>query len=271
MILSRYMSFRRFIDLLINGLYVPNSSKFDDRWEGLPALVWNCIAAREEIFEWNKMVKKQIALGNSTIQKNDLEEIPKLPSLENIQKAKTWIYVSCWHMFEDESMAMWKIYASDKDGVCIVIDSNRLKEVFEAFYKESGKVIVLGNKVAYLNPGEKIEKANPADFDFFPKNEKYKLNPAHFWTMGGLRIKHKAFKFENEFRIICDTLFLSKEDKLKNNKVDEIYVKFPKDVVLEVILSPSSSDKIKDAVEDLLRKYGYNCKVRKSIIDCNVF
>ncbi|MBU3912400.1 MAG: hypothetical protein KKD90_07445 [Candidatus Omnitrophica bacterium] len=85
--------------------------------------------------------------------------------------------------------------------------------------------------------------------------------------MEGLLIKHKAFNFENEFRVICDTFFLSEEGKLKDNEINEIYVKFSKDAIREVILSPGSSDKTKHMVEDLLKKYDYKCEVRKSIVD----
>ena len=267
MILSRYITFYRFVDLLKNGLYIPTALRFNDKWEGLPLLVWNSIADKKETSRWNENVRQQIALGNSIYGEDEIEVTPEILNLENVQKAKTWIYVSCWHMFEDESMAMWKIYAGDRSGVCILIDKDRLKDVFDSFYKESGKAVVLGSKVIYKSPGEKIEKANPVDFHFLPKNGEYKLNPSHYWTMEGLLIKHKAFNFENEFRVICDTFFLSEEGKLKDNEINEICVKFPKDAIREVILSPGSSDKTKHMVEDLLKKYDYKCEVRKSIVD----
>ena len=64
-----------------------------------------------------------------------------------------------------------------------------------------------------------------------------------------------------------DTTNLSEEGKLKDNEINEICVKFPKDAIREVILSPGSSDKTKHMAEDLLKKYDYNCEVRKSIVD----
>lgn len=50
-----------------------------------------------------------------------------LQALEQVQ-AQDWMYISCWHMNEYESAAMWKLYAKSSDAIAIQTTFQKLCE-----------------------------------------------------------------------------------------------------------------------------------------------
>jgi len=138
-ILSRYMSLDRFVDFCSKGLFLPPASYYlhNDPWEGTPFICWNTLNDNKNIEAWNHSVKQQIDLGNSHYSEKDVENLINLPSLENVKKAMSWIYVSCWHIGSEESMAMWKNYSHLNMGVCVQVKLDSLKKTFEQAAKEN--------------------------------------------------------------------------------------------------------------------------------------
>ncbi len=267
MILSRYMTFEHFVDLCSQGLYLPTANFFADPWEGLPKLCWDILAERQETEMCNKFIQDQIKMGNPSFNDQDLTSIPKMPSLENIKKAKSWIYVSCWHNSEEESMAMWKLYGNR--GVCLEVNFEGLQSDFEQFYKDQGRsLVIIARPVEYNKPGERINNLSLAHFSFYDKDSSYANNFPHIAAMGGLFLKHNAFTFEKEFRIVCDTFFISASHGLiDNSREDEYRVKLSNKTVRKVKLFPGSSQEMLKLAGMVLRQHTYGCEVSRSAID----
>ena len=92
-------------------------------------------------------------------------------------KARTCTYISCWHMNNTESEAMWKIYCPSNQGVAIQTTYNKLKKSL----RENDKDIFIG-MVRYLE----------YDKDFFQIGN----------TFAPFMHKRSSFSFENEVRAL---------------------------------------------------------------------
>lgn len=273
MILSRYMTFERFIDMCANGLSLPRATLFNDAWEGFPQICWNIIADQIETHRWNEVVRQQINLGNSSYSANDIDSIPQLPSLDNVRKAMSWIYVSCWHMAEEESMAMWKLYTQAGSGVCIQAELSKLAQAFSDTYQERNDLVIMARNVTYIKPGEKIDKVPPASFYYANETSGYISNFAHIAAVGGLSLKHSGHSFEKEFRVICDTFWLSDSEELTScNGEDYIKVKIPRGFFQKIVLSPEATEATIELIREVLVKYKFDsCSVERSALDIEKF
>lgn len=45
-----------------------------------------------------------------------------------LKRLQTQLYVSCWHLAEHESLAMWRLYCGSRDGVAIVTSYQALQQ-----------------------------------------------------------------------------------------------------------------------------------------------
>jgi hypothetical protein len=45
-----------------------------------------------------------------------------------LRLTRGWSFVNCWHMNECESMAMWQLYSTSKESVCVQTTYQRLRE-----------------------------------------------------------------------------------------------------------------------------------------------
>lgn len=89
--------------------------------------------------------------------------------------------ISCWHMNEDESMAMWKLYVSGPEGVAIQTTMEKLKRIEESSDFLIGKVNYLGHETE-------------------PPKE---LPPAHHLKPYSLLLqKRRCYAHEEEVRIV---------------------------------------------------------------------
>jgi hypothetical protein len=65
---------------------------------------------------------------------------------------KGWSFVNCWHMNECESAAMWKVYSTSKEAVCVQTTYLRLREALaEDVY--IGKVSYISYERDKIPPG----------------------------------------------------------------------------------------------------------------------
>jgi hypothetical protein len=115
--LWRYMNLSKFISLLqTEKLYFARARNLvsDDPFEGAitqldarwPDLVLQFRETHEQLAGWRGVPEatlRYIAKDWSEGHKNSLN----------------WLCVSCWHMNEHESAAMWKLYSQSSDAICI--------------------------------------------------------------------------------------------------------------------------------------------------------
>lgn len=91
-------------------------------------------------------------------------------------------YISCWHLGERESMAMWEIYAARGRGLAVRTTMSRL---VQALSYDEGSVV--GSTVSYVDKSE----------TYIPEGNLF----------SSFVQKHDAYEYENEFRLmIIDVL-----------------------------------------------------------------
>jgi len=129
----RYMDFAKFVSMLDKGgLYFPTIAELKkaDPLEG--TLPYNISRTRDkyhaeaaiELYKSDPDLSKQIDLiGEKSIG----ETVVAFNSLVLDEAGPKWIGVNCWHMNDDESLAMWKLY-SKSNGIAIQSTFKRLRE-----------------------------------------------------------------------------------------------------------------------------------------------
>jgi hypothetical protein len=112
----RYMDLAKFASLLENrALFFCRSDLFDDRFEG----------------SYPKGVAVEAALPQMIA---DMAGDPTLPKrIGKVKEMSSWrkqfresVLVSCWHINEHESAAMWKLYLQSNKGISIKSSVRRL-------------------------------------------------------------------------------------------------------------------------------------------------
>jgi hypothetical protein len=178
---------------------------------------------------------------------------------ETFQKLRAYTFVSCWHMNDYESAAMWKLYLKTNEGVAI---QTSFKNLVESLRND-----VTSNTVA-IGPVDYI------DYDLDYMNDDNPLF-AFFY-------KRKSFEYERELRAAITKIplkgggFINLADiaeSYNENEFDLAYPlsnrveKLPVDLELLIDLvyvTPTADDWLKEVIESLLEKYGLNKKVRRS-------
>lgn len=150
-------------------------------------------------------------------------------------------WINCWHMNEDESFAMWKIYSEDF-GVCIESTYENLCDSFEdekwGVYNQEGKnnKIYIG-KVDYI---DRDKQTIPQDYGFRP-----------------VLHKGRQFAYEQELRcIIYDSENQPLNQRAKVN-LDKL--------INKIRINPFAPSWFEASVKNLCEKYGLDpSKVKQS-------
>jgi hypothetical protein len=205
--LWKYMSFTKFMSLLeTRSLFFCKADKFEDVFEGkIPTRFF---------YGWAK----------------DYEELFK----EIHEKLKERVFINCWSLNDEESYAMWKIYASKNDGVCVQTTIDRLQR-------------------AFINPNEKPRIVKVRYIDY----KKDRINLEKFNTYEFYAYKSKVYEYEKEVRAIllsdgsteCMNLFVDLEIL-----IDNIYI------------HPAASEWFVILINKILNTYNINKEVLHSSI-----
>ena len=105
--LWRYMDFTKFVSMLQNdGLYFPTVAMLVDSFEG------------------------SYARGNEEFRPRVYKHLPNrfhLTAGQMVKRLHGHVAVSCWHSNEQESAAMWKLYAQTHEAVCVQTTFRKLQ------------------------------------------------------------------------------------------------------------------------------------------------
>jgi len=111
-----------------NELFLPAVATLNDSYEGSAPLPM--VKERDAMFEW---VEDQFQNLDAGEREERVYEMKRNLSLL-IRRFRHLSYVSCWHMNEYESEAMWRLYCGNKRGVAIrttyasLSDATRFKD-----------------------------------------------------------------------------------------------------------------------------------------------
>ena len=225
----RDMDFTRFSSLINEGsLFFCRADKLGnklvDKWEGVFPI---------------KMIQ-QFELDKRRIPSNDGTTYTCCQW--QITKEAPSHLINCWHVNEDESFAMWKIYSGDNpQSIAIQSTIGRLKRSFDA----NTQRIWIG-EVEYMD----FRKWKPGN---------------RFFNVGAPNIlkafflKWHYFKYENEIRAVVNKAYS------KHRSGKGVFVQIDLNALIECIyLSPNSDQENLKQVKDLLNDHNYSFRVESS-------
>lgn len=228
----RYMSFTKLISLLESQcLFFSRADKLGDPFEGsLP--IFNIFLRNGSIamFPPSKRAK------NSKV-KEDESNIMKL--------IRKHVAVNCWHMNNEESAAMWKLYMKGNEGTAIQSTYKKLKDSIS-----DAKQIYLG-MVKYIDYLRDQIETN------------IMLSPFMY--------KRKSYEHEREVRALITDLQVDnmwKNDLFKETIQEGRKIQVDMGVLIETIyVAPYSPVWFEELVRSVVKKYGFNFKIKHSRLD----
>ena len=156
--LWRYFGTERFLELLsTSSLYFAAATQFEDNFEG-------AVAIQDADFP----VDPRYAKPDPT--ETAFEELKRLTK------------ISCWHIANFESDAMWKLYANLKKGIAITTTPERLKKALTPY------------RIKPEYAAERTYCGNVTYVDLLAERLKTGMLPRFYY-------KHRAFEWEREFRL----------------------------------------------------------------------
>ena len=118
----RYMSLAKFLWMLQrNSLYFSRSDLMGDPFEGHYS---KPTAMSEDSFVAAQMTDPVFATMGEAIHRRNFRKI-----ISDVSKEKLNLFVNCWHVNEHESLAMWKLYASQDEAICIQSTFRKLEQL----------------------------------------------------------------------------------------------------------------------------------------------
>ena len=161
--LWRYMSFTKFVSLLAKrSLFFTRADKLGDPFEGSLSIV---------TIQRRPVVHQNIPEEYRTLLANHIKDL------------RRHVLVSCWHENEQESDAMWKLYAGYGEGIAIKTDFRSLKHS------------LTGTEAVHIG------RVNYVDYEttYIRENE----------PLAALMHKRKRFAHENEVRAVIYKPYVS--------------------------------------------------------------
>lgn len=207
------MDIGSFISMIVNeALYFPCATEFQDPFEGyLPVSHMKAMKSIAE--EATNSVLQKLNVLNTNIALKKYEDIHAYAT-EQVRK-KTG--VSCWHMNDHESEAMWKLYANK--GIAVESTINQLQDSFKREDHEN-KIFTYAVRYEDFETAE-IEKGHQ-----------------HYF----FAIKRKSFEHERELRA---TVSLPIDGQ-------GVYIKCNLDkLITKIHISPLSPKHVRDDLEKL--------------------
>ena len=168
---------------------------------------------------------------------------------------------------EKNSLSQWRSYCPSTGGYAIgfnrkrlnsILKKRRFHELTPCVYDKSEQKEMISNFIKDFPPAD----YNSEEF------KKYAINISEFIGSVGLRIKHKGFNEEHEWRAISETMDIKFktegiEWKIRNgihNLIQFVEVDLSEDFPIEeIIIGPCRDVQLaKDSVDRALRIYNYN-------------
>jgi hypothetical protein len=216
------MNFDKFMSLIENEcLFFCRADKYDDKWEG-------------------KFPKKMIEKFELDKKEFPSEDGSKFSHCDwQIKKEARSHLINCWHANDNESFAMWKIYA--ENNIAIQSTLGRLKECFNV----NSERIWIGD-VEYINFRE-----------WEPKNRFFNGDVPN--TLKTFFMKWHYFTYENEIRAIINKAF----DEHQAEKGISVKVNICK-LIESIYLSPGCKKEDEEHIDTILKEKNFYSLKKKS-------
>jgi len=213
-VLWRYMDFTRFVSLLEKeALFFCRPDLLGDPFEGSLSHV-TPPAFPQDLRE-----------GPVSVRGFDLRQVVRMAR------------VSCWHMGEFESEAMWRLYARERDGIAIRTDFARFKDAFVGDQEISASVV---------------------------RYRDYSTDSIPFGN-GLLPLVHKRISFQHEREVRA--LFLRHPDAVEPQEHGGCYCEIGlATLVGGIVVAPFAEDWFVDLVRSLAERREIGDRVQRSAL-----
>jgi len=222
----RYMDFTKYVSLLDkSALFFPRADKLGDPFEG------------------------SFPRGNVMLRPITYKDVPKdaLSSLSQFYKAfGRFTAISCWHLNEYESAAMWKLYLKSNEGIAIQSTFRHLKSSFI----DENHIIYIG-QVKYIDYEKDLLSREGSLIPFVHKR--------------------KSFEHEQELRAVIQSFIYKKNGEINWSKPpfkDGLHVPVKLDSLIDKIyLAPTCPEWLLELVRSVTGRYGLNKEILPSALD----
>jgi hypothetical protein len=232
----RYMDFTKYLSMLeTKALFFCRVDKLGDPFEGT--------LSRATLEAWRTHMKE------FNLEDSDMP-------LQWARPHRRWTFVNWWHLAEDESAAMWKLYSKSNEAIAIRSTYARLAGALPNPYSgapDQGRWIYMG-VVYYI------------DYDFF------RVPPGN--TMAPFVYKRKSFEHEREVRALIQEVPIVWINGHESIDVDFEPRANGKNIAVDisaliekVFIAPDTPDWYFDLVSKVTRRYGFDFEVRRSRLD----
>ena len=231
-IIWRYLDFTKFVALLDRkALFFARADSFHDPFEG----------------SWTKKNFDSMAKALK-----DLDDTGAIQIRDFFRRIRKYTFISCWHLSNHESAAMWELYLKSNEGIAIQSSINRLGEELKKNYSRNDLYI---SRVKYV------------DYSTFFMPEGNILAPFIH--------KRKSFEHEREVRAIIQQLPSSGGTIDWNIKPPKngINISVDLNAIIETLyVSPTSPKWFNELAKSIMSTYGYNIPVKQSrLLDDPIF
>jgi hypothetical protein len=228
--LWRFIDFTKLISILgKKELKFVRADQFEDPFEG--AILKQSIQFYEEAKNINPAIQ------------------PLIDSYLKIMPfARIGTFISCWHINDSESAAMWKLYTNSYDGIAVVTQFDKLDYVLSE-YKYQDKSQIVHGQVTYAN----FDKAKYRDGN----------------TASPFMFKRDSFKHENEFRAILQPLIFENGYPTNDSSKYPLSIGIPIEpntLFNKIVVAPYAPNWVVDLVQDVINKYDCIIPVEKSLL-----
>jgi hypothetical protein len=231
----RYMDLSKFIWMIQRkALFYCRSDLMGDPFEGHYT---KAIADQEE--EYIHTLESNTVFMSVPYAIDTAREVFRANTINLPNQLKEKYFVNCWHMNEEESPAMWKLYTSQNESICIRSKYEILKRLLP---EES----LLGC-VKYIDYRK----------DRFDTND--------IWNY--IIHKRKSFEHEREIRAV---IFYNEKTcpfELVGERGALVVPINTAELIEEIFVSPTSKSPLTEVVEDLAKKYGLKAPVERSQVN----
>ena len=222
-IIWRYIDFTKFVDLLIsNQLYFARSDRFQDPFEGIFRL-------------------------------KDYERTKEMLSDQEI--TKKFYFLNCWHMNDNQSDAMWKIFLKTKNGIAI---KSTVGNLINSLSNTEDNIFI--SKVYYRD----FSKVTFDDLLFESQNQ---IANGRGGSVNQFNYKRVSFEHEKELRLYyIDTPIPHAiiggipREPLNEKRVDVI----THELINEIVIAPFADNWFKELVEKVVDYFHFKFPITKS-------
>lgn len=183
------MDLAKFISLLdCEEIYFVRGDRFEDKLEGS--------YSKPTIQKIDKLIHAFLNFGGIEIFQSELRVILNLINQIN----RLSVFISCWHMNEYESYAMWDLYNKDGKGIAIQSTVDKIQASLDTINNDDSLNITAG-KVHYLDFESEEFKAVPLDIQGLQSESSFSISIKALYIFLHKRI---SFSHEKEMRFLCD-------------------------------------------------------------------